>query len=190
MKRITAALICAGAVSATAAAWYALSPFAAVAMCRNWIIDLNAEQASKCIDFPLLRENLKSEIPALIAKQLENDPEIRDNPFASIGMALVLPMASAMIDIYVTPAGLKKAFELAKTNEQSKLDVGNDDGAEEGAAIRSRQLSTSLKRGSFRYRDLNKFEITGTSEDGSGIGLFFDRHGFSEWKLSAVSFSK
>jgi len=106
MKRITAALIVAGAVCATAAIWHALSPFADVAMCRNWIIELNAEQASKCIDFPLLRENLKSEIPALIAKQLENDPEIRDNPFASIGMALALPMVSAMIDIYVTPVGL------------------------------------------------------------------------------------
>lgn len=189
MKRIAVAGIGAGVITAAAAGWYLLSPFAAVAGCRGAIVDLNAEKASKCIDFPALRENLKSEVPVLMIRQMQEDPEMRDNPFASFGMALVVPMVSAMVDAYVTPAGLKTAFALAKSNQETGAASGASEG-EAAAANRSEQLSESLRRSSLGYESLNKFQVTGTNEDGSSVRLVFDRHGFSEWKLSAISFSE
>lgn len=187
MKRVAIAGIGAGAISALAVGWYLLSPFAAVTGCRNAIVDLNAQKASECVDFPVLRENLKSEVPALLTKQMQEDPEMRDNPFASIGMALVVPIVSGMIDAYVTPAGLKTAFEMAKANQTNGDTAGEAEG-EQAAANRSAQLSTSLQDSSLGYEGLNTFQVTGTNSDGSKIKLLFNRHGFADWKLSSIAF--
>jgi hypothetical protein len=187
MKRIAAAGIGAGCITALAAGWYLLSPFSAVAGCRNAIVELNAERASECIDFPVLRENLKSELPALMAKQMQQDPEMRDNPFSSLGMALIVPMISAMIDAYVTPAGLRTAFEMAKSSQAGGAASAENEG-EVAAANRSAQLSDSLQKSSLGYKGLDKFQVTGTSNDGSKVTLIFDRQGFAGWKLASITF--
>jgi len=187
MKRIAAAGIGAGCITALAAGWYLLSPFAAVSGCRNAIIELNSERASECINFPVLRENLKSELPALLAKQMQQDPEMQANPFASFGMALIMPMVSAMVDAYVTPAGLRTAFEIAKSSQSGKGASTGDDG-EAAAANRSAELSESLKKSSLGYKGFNKFQVTGTNNDGSTITLIFNRQGFADWKLSRINF--
>jgi len=187
MRRIVAAGIGAGAISALAAGWYLVSPFAAVNGCRNAIVELNAEKAVECVDFPVLRENLKEEVPAIIAKRMQEDPEMRDNPFASIGMALVVPFVSGMIDAYVTPAGLRSAFEMAK-NEQTTGDASSEAEGEQAAAERSKELSTSLQKSSLGYENLNTFQVTGTNDDGTKVKLMFKRQGFAEWKLSGIRF--
>lgn len=187
MKRVAIAGISAGAISALAGGWYLLSPFAAVSGCRNAIVDLDARKAAGCVDFPVLRENLKSEVPALITKQMQDDPEMRDNPFASIGMALVVPIVSGMIDTYVTPAGLRTAFEMAKANQTNGATGGETEG-EQAASSRSAELSTSLRNSSLGYEGLNTFQVTGTNDDGSKIKLLFNRHGFAGWKLSSITF--
>ena len=187
MKRIAAAGIGAGCITALAAGWYLVSPFAAVAGCRNAIVDLNAERASECIDFPVLRDNLKTELPALMAKQMQQDPEIRDNPFASFGMALIMPMVSAMVDVYVTPAGLRTAFEMAKSNQSGRGNEGENEEAA-AAAFRSSQLSDSLQKSSLGYDGLDRFKVTGTGNDGTKLTLVFNRQGFADWKLSSIVF--
>jgi len=187
MKRIAAVGIGAGCITALAAGWYLLSPFAAVAGCRNAFIELNSERASECVDFPALRENLKSELPALLAKQMQQDPGMQANPFASFGMALIMPMVSAMVDTYVTPAGLRTAFEMAKSS-QSGEGASTENEGEAAAANRSAELSESLQKSSLGYKGLDKFQVTGTNEDGSKITLVFNRQGFAEWKLSSISF--
>jgi hypothetical protein len=187
MKRVAIAGISAGAITALAGGWYLLSPFAAVSGCRNAIVDLDAQKAAGCVDFPVLRENLKSEVPALMTKQMQQDPEMRENPFASIGMALIVPIVSGMIDAYVTPAGLKTAFEMAKTNQTNGA-TGVETEGEQAAASRSTQLSTSLRNSSLGYEGLNTFQVTGASDDGSKVKLLFNRHGFAGWKLSSITF--
>ena len=176
-----------GAALAIAGGWYLVSPFAAVVGCRNAIVELDADKAENCIDFPALREGLKSEIPAMLMKQMRQDPEMAGNPFSSIGMALVIPMVSAMVDAYVTPAGLKTAFKLAKLNQANGQgeSVPQDQTA---AASKSMQLSDSLKKSTFVYEDLSRFQVSGTAENGNKIKLSFVRHGFFDWKLSAITF--
>lgn len=173
-------------MAALAAGWYLLSPFAAVTGCRNAIIELSEERASECIDFPVLRENLKSDLPALLAKQMQQDPEIQSNPFASFGLALIMPMVSAMIDAYVTPAGLRTAFEMAKSNQSGGASAEKE--GEAAAANRSAELSESLQKSSLGYKGLNKFQVTGTNDDGSTVTLVFNRQGFAGWKLSRINF--
>lgn len=186
MKRIAVAGIGVGCITALAAGWYLISPFAVVAGCRNAIVELNAERTSECIDFPLLRENLKAEIPALIAKQMQQDPDMRNNPFASIGMAFIMPMVSAMVDAYVTPAGVKTAFRMAKSNQSGGASGENE--GDTAAANRSTELSESLQKSSLDYKDLDKFQVTGTNYDGSNITLVFNRQGFAGWRLSSINF--
>ena len=188
MQRAKAIGIGAGVAAGLAAAWYLISPFAAVAGCKNSIVELDADKAEKCVDFPALRESLKSELPAMMMKQMQEDPQMANNPFASFGMALVVPMISAMVDSYVTPAGLKTAFKLAKSNQADSQTQPESQG-DSAAANRSLELSESLKKSTFGYEGLSKFQVTGTVENGNKIKLLFSRHGFSDWQLSAITFA-
>lgn len=187
MKPIAATGVGFGCITLLAAGWYLISPYTAVERCRNAIIDLNAEKASECVDFPELRESLKSELPTLMAKEMQQDPEMRDNPFANFGMALIIPMVSALVDAYVTPAGIKTAFEIAKANQTGR-EVKTDNEGEETAGSSSEQLSNSLLKTSSGYKGLDKFQMTGTNEDGSKVMLIFNRQGFSSWKLTKIKF--
>lgn len=187
MKRFAAAGIGAGCVTALVAGWYLLSPFTAVAECRNAIVELNPERTSNCIDFPVLRENLKSDLPERLARQMRKDREFRDNPVGNFGMALLMPMVSAIVDAYVTPAGIRTAFGMAKSIQSSKK-AGTENAGKAIVAKSSAELSKALKKGSLSYKGLDKFQVTGENNEGRKITLVFNRQGFADWKLSGIYF--
>lgn len=187
MKPAVVAGIGVGCVTALAAGWYLLSPFAAVAGCRNAIVELNSERASECIDFPVLRESLKSELPAMLAKRMQKPSEMGNSPFTRFGMAFMMPIVSAMVDAYVTPAGLRTAFSTARLNQSGKGAYKENKG-DAAAAKKSAELSESLRTSSLRYKNLDRFVVTGANEEGSTITLVFNRQGFAGWKLSSVRF--
>lgn len=187
MKRIAAAGIGAGCITALVAGWYLLSPFTAVAECRNAIVELNPERTSNCINFPALRENLKSEVPERLARQMRKDRKFRDNPVASFGMALIMPMVSAIVDAYITPAGIETAFGMAKSIQSSKK-AGTENAVKAVVANRSAELSKALKKSSLSYKGLGKFQVTAESNEGKKITLVFERQGFADWKLCAIYF--
>ena len=169
--------------------WYLVSPYLVVSQCKHSIEKLDADAAINCVDFPPLRESIKSELSAHVLSEMQNDPEMKSNPFASIGMALIVPMMSAMVDGYVTPSGIKTAFKVAKSKEAGMPEESSEQ--EEVVAQRSEDLGRSLKDSSIGYDgSLDKFKVSAKSEDGQDVGLIFNRNGFSDWKLTAIELSK
>lgn len=185
MKHVAVAGIGAGCVTALAAGWYLVSPFAAVAGCRNAIVELNSERASACIDFPVLRESLKSELPAMLAKRMQKASEMRNSPFTRFGIAFIMPMVSAIVDAYVTPAGLSTAFSIAKS-DQSGEGVYKENSDEIAVAKKSAELSELLQNSTLHYKGLDTIEVVGAHKGGPPIALVFNRQGFASWKLSSI----
>ena len=110
-------------------------------------------------------ESVKSELSAYLLAEIQNYIDMSGNTFSSIGMALVVPMMSAMVDAYVTPSGIKTAFKIAKSNESGKL-AGSSE-SEEVEAQRSEDLSKSLQDSSIgHYGSLDKFRVSAKGDDG------------------------
>lgn len=187
MKRVTAAVIGAGCATAVAAGYYLLSPYGTVVQCKDALVELNSERVSKCIDFPALRETLKSELSEKLEEHVRQHREFRDNPVAKLRIALLKPIVARVIDAYITPSGLRAAFELAKSNQSGKQARTTNEG-EVAAANKSTELSKSLIKSSFGYQDLDRFQVTGVRDDGSIVTLLFSRQGFADWKLTGISF--
>lgn len=44
----------------------------------------------------------------MLAEKVAEDEEMRDNPFAALGAALASAMVDKIVDVYVTPAGIRQ----------------------------------------------------------------------------------
>lgn len=141
-----------------AAPWWTLRDLQAAAAARD------AERLARHIDFPALRDSLKSELAAALVAEAAADRPDRPDGAAAIGAALGLAMVEPLVDGLVSPAGLRLIFAAEGTGEAPAGGLG---GA--GARIERDGLST--------FRVL--------ADDGSGGALVFRRQGYA-WKLVAV----
>lgn len=71
----------------------------------------DADAISSRIDFPSLRTSLKDQMNAFVMKEMANDKDMVDNPFAGLAVAFLPKMVESMVDAYVTPAGVTQMFE-------------------------------------------------------------------------------
>jgi hypothetical protein len=85
------------------------------------------------IDFPAVRESLKDQLRAEMAKTMAKDKDAKDNPFSGLAMMVGPLMVSSLVDNYVTPSGISALIA------DSKSLFGN-----ENSANASKSSKTSL----------------------------------------------
>ncbi|MBW8880057.1 MAG: hypothetical protein JF615_01155 [Asticcacaulis sp.] len=100
--------------------------------------------------------------------KLQNDPEMRDNPFVGLGMAMVPMMVDKMIDAYFTPA------QIAAQRQESPLYIKSK--AEQPAANKARM----------NYKTLDSFYVSYDTGINSDMTLVLKRHGLYEWQVKRV----
>ena len=88
------------------------SPYLAARNLKNAAIEADPDELETSVDFPSVRESLKSQLNVAMMTEMQNDPEMKDNPFAGLGA-----MVDRMIDAYVTPDGLAAMVRGQKPNE-------------------------------------------------------------------------
>lgn len=112
MRKSTAVAGAASIIIAVVLAWYWTSPFFAVASLRNAALRGDAKELNELVDFARLREEIKTQFSGiLIGTMAEN---LRENPFAALGIALAAKLTDVMVDAMVTPAGIAALVEPRK----------------------------------------------------------------------------
>ena len=158
-------------VLATAIAWYFASPWYTLKQMRDAAESNDADALSAYVDFPALREDMKSEIMAQVMMEAEKDK----SGVGPLGTAMATAMVGPMIDGFVSPAGLRAAFNAnrkrqgadSKTKAASAFDISND---------------VEIER-----RGLEEFTVgSRTRTNGK---MVFKRRGLG-WKLSGVDLPK
>lgn len=146
------------------------SPYLAARNLQNAAIEADADELEASVDFPAVRESLKSQLNVAMMTEMQNDPEMKDNPFAGLGAMLVPAMVDKMIDAYVTSDGLAAMVRGQKPNKNSKP-VSNE----------KIEFNSS-------YVSLDRFKVTmrNTALNEDGPSLLFDREGFASWKLVKI----
>jgi hypothetical protein len=107
-------------LAAAATATYAYySPHLAVRSLRTALVAGESDVAGKYIDYPAVRESLKGQVNAQMMTAMDK-PEMRDNPFAALGMALVTSLVDRMVDAMVSPEGLRNLVEKGRADAKLK----------------------------------------------------------------------
>jgi hypothetical protein len=146
------------------------SAYLAASHFKHAALSADADQLDATVDFPAVRESLKSQFSAMLTKKMQNDPDMKGNPFAGLGMMLVPVVIDKAVDVYVTPDGISAMVEGEKPNSgQPKGD--NPD-------IKATHEWVTLDR--FRVN------LTNTKTHADGASLLFERRGLFSWKLIKV----
>lgn len=152
---------------------YAASPLLAANALRSAAASGDPARISRHVDFPAVRDSLKSQMNAIVMAQMTSDPEMKDNPFAGLALAMAPMMIQGAVDAYVTPDNL------ALMIERGKAEPVGDDASEQ--AKPSGDLRTSA-----RYLSADTFEYRMHAEGEppeDSFALIFERRGLFAWKM-------
>lgn len=150
-----------------AGGFYFGSPYLAVRSLQAAAAGGDKDALEQKVDFPAVRESLKSQMSAALMAKIQTDPAMKDNPFAALGAALLPTMINGMVDALVTPDAIAAAVRGQKPGEKAKLEANPD--------LASETEWVGLDR--FRVKSRN------TKTDEEGPSLLFERRGFASWKL-------
>ncbi|MGS1018107.1 DUF2939 domain-containing protein [Allosphingosinicella humi] len=149
------------------------SPYYAIHSLRNAALEADTDKLEASVDFPAVRESLKSQLSAAIMTKMQNDPEMGSNPFAGLGAMMMPAIVDRMVDSFVTPDGIAAMMRGQKPIDRAKAQANPD--------IESHTEYVNLDR--FRVRLHNKK----LNEDGPSFLL--ERRGFATWKLIKLEMS-
>lgn len=151
---------------------FAGSPYLAASNLKAAAVSGDADQIEANVDFPAVRDSLKSEMSAAMMQKLNSDPEMKDNPFAGLGMMMMPAIVDKAVDAYVTPDGIAAVIRGSKPN-----DAKGSDG------------STNPKiEYDYEWVNADRFRVnlTNTQTQQAGLALIFERRGVVSWKLIKI----
>ena len=156
----------------TAAGGYLGSPYWAVHRFKEAAISANVDKLDAAVDFPAVRESLKSQMSAAMMREMNDDPAMKNNPFAGLGMVMMPAIIDKMVDTFVTPDGMAALVRGSKPVDAKKTVSAADPDVDY----------------SYEYVSLDRFRVKlfNRKSKEKGPSLVFERRGFISWKLIRV----
>lgn len=119
MKRSTRVAGATSVIVAVVFAWYWAGPFFAVASLRNAAVQGDTAELNERVDFSRLRGEIKTQFSAILIGTIADN--LRDNPFAALGIALAAKLTDVMVDTMVTPAGIAALLDSRKNSSTGEV---------------------------------------------------------------------
>jgi hypothetical protein len=172
------AIMLIGAV--VAAGYYFASPLVALEALRSAAKSGDRDKLDRLVDFPVLRANLKSELSAKMLKAMQDDPSMRDNPWAGLGAVFAPAVVDRLVDAYVTPDTISTMVETGKAPPP---------GSSPSPAPATPDSASNLKT-EMGYADLGHFrtKLIDTSDPKNQLTLTMERRNLFGWKLVRLDF--
>ena len=174
----------AGLVLALLVAGYLASPVFALHGLTAAAKAGDRDQLERRVDFPAVRESLKAQMKAAMARKIAADAELRDNPFAAFGQMLLVGVVDKAVDAFATPDAIatmvatNEAPETVSTEPQAKRAPPPPE------KVKAKSDNTKVD---YAYQDLNHFRATYVDKrDGERFGLLLERRGVFAWKLVRI----
>lgn len=176
-KVIVVAVVVATGLLAT----YFASPYWTFYQMRVAAKEGDGQRLAAYVDFPAVRESMKSQFANELAKRRES--QANANAFAAVGQALATQMVNGLIDAMVTPEAVammirsgkapRPAFETRTAAKQTNT---------------SEAREPQLRRG---YDGLNSFQASLVNPQTSDpmLTAVLSRQGVFTWKLTSVELS-
>ena len=177
MKKITIAAAIA-ILAAGAATW--ASPYYALHQMKTAVDARDAAALADHVDFPALRDNIKSQLAATMSHSLSALAG-SDNPFAAMGAAVSNAMLGKMVDAMVSPAGVEALVSKSALSRQAPASQVAG-GSHDDTAGKARYTAA--------YGGWDRFVIRPAAGSDDAGALVLRRHGLWSWKLSEVELAQ
>ncbi|WP_297511320.1 DUF2939 domain-containing protein [uncultured Caulobacter sp.] len=191
MTRNNRILIGAGATVAVVllVAGYFVSPLLALQNLNEAARAGDKARLESAVDFPAVRESLKSQLKAAMTRKFAEDPKLRDNPFAAFGQMLLVGVVDKAVETYATPDAIATMVATNKAPQSTaQAAPGPTDPAPQAPAeAPAKAKSPSDTERKLAYLDLNHFKAAYRDRrDGDTFGLVLERRGVFAWKLVRI----
>ncbi|MFN7109108.1 MAG: DUF2939 domain-containing protein [Brevundimonas sp.] len=153
-------------------ALYAASPVLAFQGLRSAAEKGDRDKLEKLVDFPSVRDSLKSQLMTAMNARMAADPEMQNNPFAGLAMMMIPGMVTTAIDAYVTPDGIANIVKGQKPKAATEPTP---------VASPSEEPKTS-----YGYTDIDTFKVTIDSSDSEPMALVMRRQGLFTWQMKRI----
>ena len=157
----------AGALLVVAATSFA-SPWWTLQRLQSAVAHRDADAVSAQVDFPALRESVKSQILA----SMKGAPATTGgtNPVAELGTSVAMAFVSPLVDMIASPRGVTIMLEQGRIKFPKLAPHAND-----------AKVEPERPRYAVNYRGWDRFAVK--TEDGNFI---FHRAGLWNWKLAGI----
>jgi Protein of unknown function (DUF2939) len=173
----------AGTVACAIGGWLVAAPYFSAQALHNAIVKGDGDAAVQKINFPLVRESLKTQVGQYITQQAQTSKD----PNAAASIVMAQAMMGPMVDGFVTPDMFKMALKgqtpqiPGMTPASAKESNGNPfEALQKGNPDEQPDVSMG-------YSNPNRFlvKVTDKKDATKKITLVFGRDGL-DWKLSEV----
>jgi hypothetical protein len=161
--------------------WFYLTPYLAVWNMRTAAVNRDAQTFCSYIDFPVFKENLKSELNAKMLVNMQQDQTLKDNPFSGLALTVVPTIVNNMVDAYISPAGIERLFKEGARQAEQTQNVPAQTFNEEFLSESKNEINTG-------YNSFSEFEVSIKPKTGEGSKLIFERRGLFGWQLVNMKF--
>lgn len=152
------------------------APYITVYQMKSAAESQDGEALSEYIEFPSVRQSLKDQMNVFFMKKME--PELKDNPFAALGVAFSGLFVDRMVDTFVSPAGLTQLMSGQKPQPADE-EAGGKNKAE------TKDSPKPFSNASMGYESLSKFVVS-VKEDSGKEGKFILRRRGIGWRLTEI----
>ncbi len=139
----------------------------------------DAPELERRIDFEALRPSLRDQIRDAVKARAAQDPDLRDNPLAALGVLLVSGLADQVLDHVLTPEGFARLV-------QNAPDVDVDRPAPPREEAKGGDSTPPEVR--LGYQSLDRFRIVvgDRPEAKRNVRLFLERRALFGWRLTEI----
>jgi len=157
---------------------YLGSPYWTLHQIRDAATAGEGDRVATYVDFPAVRESIKSQFVLATAQRTESKG--KDRAFATLGQAFALRMMDGLVDALVSPEGVAN---MIRTGKAPRLTLEAKATSTTSSTVERRQ--PKVRRG---YEGLDTFHATMIDpESGEDMVIaVLSRQGLFTWKLTAV----
>jgi len=167
------------ALVALLVAAYFGSPYWTIYQMRSAAQSGQGDKLAGYVDFPAVRESLKTQFTLMMNKSMADDPKLKDNPVAAFGQMLAAAMVGPMVDRMVTPESLATMIASGKSTEAAPPP------AKDGAPPTDPGKQPRIVR-EYEGLDVFKVSIHAPDDDKEAVALVLNRQGLFSWKLTSI----
>jgi len=161
------------------------SPYWTIHQIRNAAEAGQGDRLADYVDFPAVRESVKTQLAASMQKDL-NGPKMKNNPFAALGQSLAVGLVNTMVDAMITPDGIANMIRSGHVARTAAPSAAATSAAPAPTAPAEPDNRPKLRQG---YEGMNIFKAAlldpKTGED--LMEAVLSRQGMFAWRLTAIS---
>ncbi len=155
-------------------AYLIASPFLTVSHIKAAVRNRDSQKLCEKIDFPSLRQNLKSQFNAKIVEEAGTD--LDDNRLGSYALAFASTFADGIVEVFVTPEGIAALMEKGEfLKDRPEADFEDT----------FKTFTEVFRESRFSFSSINSFSVWVSNDVDEEIRFVFRRKGL-DWRLSNV----